>query len=72
MKLNDHVTSNQGIKDHDLTHISSFSVIIMDPVRRLQLVQALIQLDDQLNIVAVQHQHQTMVVLTLVAEMTGI
>ncbi len=30
----------------------------MDPVRRLQLVRALIQLDDQQNIVALQHQHQ--------------
>ncbi len=26
MKLNDHVTNDQGIKDHDSTHISSFSV----------------------------------------------
>ncbi len=26
MKLNDHVTSDQRIKDHDSTHISSFSV----------------------------------------------
>ncbi len=50
MKLIDHVTSEQGIKDHGSTRISSFSVlqsvIIMDPVRRLQLVWALIQLDD--------------------------
>ncbi len=30
----------------------------MDSVRRLQLVQVLIQLDDQQNIVALQHQHQ--------------
>ncbi len=28
----------------------------MDPVRTIQLVRALIQLDDQQNIVAVQHQ----------------
>ncbi len=26
MKFNDHVTNDQGIKDHDSTHISSFSV----------------------------------------------
>ncbi len=26
MKLNDHVTNDKGIKDHDSTHISSFSV----------------------------------------------
>ncbi len=56
----------------------------MDPVRRLQLVRALIQLDDQQNIVALQHQHQqvihqhrlrrqlTMVVSTVVAETTSI
>ncbi len=30
----------------------------MDLVHRLQLVRALIQLDDQQNIVALQHQHQ--------------
>ncbi len=87
MKLNHHVTSDQGIKDHDSTHISSFSVqsvIIMDPVWRLQLVRTLIQLDDQQNIVAVQASASTnlssaqveaagtMVVSTVVAEMTGI
>ncbi len=33
----------------------------MDPVRRLQLVRALIQLDDQQNIVALQHQHQQVI-----------
>ncbi len=50
MKLIDHVTSEHGVKDHGSTHISSFSVlqsvIIMDPIRSLQLVRALIQLDD--------------------------
>ncbi len=64
MKLNHHVTSDQCIKDHDSTHISSFSVesvIIMDSVRRLQLVRVLIQLDDQQNIVAVHHQHQKVI-----------
>ncbi len=33
----------------------------MDPVRRLQFVLALIQLDDQQNIVALQHQHQQVI-----------
>ncbi len=33
----------------------------MDPVRRLQFVRALIQLDDQQNIVALQHQHQQVI-----------
>ncbi len=65
MKLIDHVTSEQGIKDHGSTHISSISVlqtvIIMDPVRRLQLVRVLIHLDDQQNIVAFQHQHQQVI-----------
>ncbi len=65
MKLIDHLTSEHGIKDHGSTHISSFSVlqsvIIMDPVRRLQFVRALIQLDYQQNIVAVQHQHQQVI-----------
>ncbi len=46
----------------------------MDPLRRLQLVWALIQLDDQQNIVTVQHVEAaaTMVVLTVVAETTGV
>ncbi len=35
----------------------------MDPVRRLQLVRVLIQLDDQQNIVALQHQHQQVICL---------
>ncbi len=33
----------------------------MDPVHRLQLVQALIQLDDQQNIAALQHQYQQVI-----------
>ncbi len=33
----------------------------MDPVRRQQLVRALIQLDDQQNIVVLQHQHQQVI-----------
>ncbi len=33
----------------------------MDPFRRLQLVRVLIQLDDQQNIVALQHQHQQVI-----------
>ncbi len=33
----------------------------MDPVHRLQFVHALIQLDDQQNIVALQHQHQQVI-----------
>ncbi len=33
----------------------------MDPVRRLKLVWALIQLDDQQNIVALQYQHQQVI-----------
>ncbi len=33
----------------------------MDPVRRLQLVQALIQFDDHQNIAAVQHQQQQVI-----------
>ncbi len=33
----------------------------MDPVRRLQLAQLLLQLDDQQNDIAVQHQHQQVV-----------
>ncbi len=65
VKLIDHVTSEQGIKDHGSTHISSLSVlqsvIIMDPVRRLQLGRVLIQLDDQQNIVALKHQHQQVI-----------
>ncbi len=59
-KLYDHVTNNQSIKNHDSTHISSFSAysVIMDLVRRLQLAQLLLQLDDQQNYIAVHHQHQ--------------
>ncbi len=33
----------------------------MDPVRRVQLVRVLIQLDDQQNIVALQHQNQQVI-----------
>ncbi len=36
-------------------------LIIMDPVRSLQLVRVLIQLVDQQNIVALQHQHQQVI-----------
>ncbi len=65
MKSIEYVTSEQGIKDYGSTHISSFSVlqsvIIMDPVFRLQLGRVLIQLDDQQNIVALQHQHQQVI-----------
>ncbi len=42
-------------------HSQYYGFIIMDPVRRLQLVRALIQLDDQQNIVVLQHQHQQVI-----------